>query len=180
MRSTPSLRRASTVSTGRRSAPTGNSAIAAAIPPGTTMRSEACRATAQAAPGVSAIAARAFTPARRKRRWRSSQKRLFSAEEMGRPSNVDPNAIRAVRRHKRAVAHAPGREPGEPFVVRLRGSFGHVKLGHERLRMSNRETSRRPSACAALSAATMTRRGPIFVAMTTGFSRGGASPVFFR
>ena len=108
------------------------------------------------------------------------QKCLFSAEEMGRPSNVDPNAIRAVCRHKRAVAHAPGREPGEPFVIGLGGSFGHVKLGHERLRMSNRETSRRPSACAALSAATMTRRGPIFVAMTSGLSRGGASPVFFR
>jgi len=69
------------------------------------------------------------------------QKCLFSAEEMGRPSNVDPNAIRAVCRHKRAVAHAPGREPGEPFVIGLGGSFGHVKLGHERLRVSDGETS---------------------------------------
>src|SRR5215218_4785497 len=85
------------------------------------------------------------------------QKRLFPAEEMGRPGDLEPNAIRAVCRHKRAVAHAPGSEPGEPFVVRLR------------LR-----------SCAALSAATMTRRGPIFVAITTGFSRGGASAVFFR
>ena len=108
------------------------------------------------------------------------QKRLFAAEQMGRARNLDPNAIRPVRRDKRAVAHAPGREPGEPFVIRLRGGFGHVKLGHERLRVSNREASRRPSACAALSAATMTRRGPIFVAMTSGLSRGGASPVFFR
>ena len=69
------------------------------------------------------------------------QKCLFSAEEMGRRSNVEPNAIRAVCRHKRAVAHAPGREPSEPFVIRLRGGFGHVKLGHERLRVSDGETS---------------------------------------
>jgi hypothetical protein len=69
------------------------------------------------------------------------QKRFFPAEQLSRAGDLDPNAIRAVCRHKRAVAHAPGREPGEPFVVRLRGRFGHVKLGHERLRMSNGETS---------------------------------------
>ena len=108
------------------------------------------------------------------------QKCLFSAEEMGRPSNVEPNAIRAVCRHKRAVAHAPGREPDEPFVIGLGGSFGHVKLGHERLRMSNRETKPKAERLCPLSAATMTRREPIFAAMTSGLSRGGASPVFFR
>src|SRR4051812_50182557 len=32
------------------------------------------------------------------------QQRLFPAEEMGRPGDLDPNAIRAVRRHKWAVA----------------------------------------------------------------------------
>src|SRR5215213_12015819 len=65
------------------------------------------------------------------------QEGLFAAEQMGRARDLDPNTIRPVRRDKRAVAHAPGREPSEPFVVRLRGRFGHVKLGHERLRMSN-------------------------------------------
>src|SRR5215204_3594275 len=59
---------------------------------------------------------------------------------MGRARDLDPNAIRAVCRHKRAVAHAPGREP-RPFVIRLRGRSGHVKLGHERLRVSDGETS---------------------------------------
>jgi hypothetical protein len=94
------------------------------------------------------------------------QERLFPAEQMGRARSLDPNAIRPVRRDKRAVAHAPGREPSEPFVVRLWGGFGHVKLGHERLRMSNRET--KPKAerlCRLIRRYNDPAREPIFVAM---------------
>ena len=180
MRSRPSRRRASTVSVGRRSAATGNSAIARSHSArnddalGRMSGDRPCGAGSVSDRGASVYASPPQAPCE------VLQERLFAAEQMGRARNLDPNTIRPVRRDKRAVAHAPGREPDEPFVIGLGGSFGHVKLGHERLRMSDRETKPKAERLCRLirryndPARTDLRRHD------DGLSRGGASPVFFR
>ena len=138
MRSTPSCSRASTVSVGRRSAgdrQLGNRGSHAARNDDALGRMSGDRPCGSGRVGDRSASVYSSPP---QAPCEVLQERLFPAEQMGRARDLDPNAIRPVRRDKRAVAHAPGREPGEPFVIRLRGGFGHVKLGHERLRMSDR------------------------------------------
>ena len=130
-------------------------------------------------PGVSATAARALTPARRSRRVRSLRS-ASSPPKGGRTGDLNPNTIGPVGRDKRAIAHTPCREPGQPFVVVLGVASAIWSSGTSACACAIVRPGRRPRASAASSAAAMIRRGPSFMAVTSGLSRGGASLAFFR
>ena len=174
--SNPRRRSVAVVSASSRRHCTGNPAIASACPPGGTTGSAPCRATACAAPGVSAIAARAVIPSCASRFTRCasmarspSQKCVQPATSSHSPSAPSAAASGVMRWHQRASRSSEAASSAGSASIT-------ASPGTTAMACATAIPARNPSFAAAWSAAAMTRRLPSCTAVTNACSSGGADP----